>query len=123
MTNEKSVLVIGIVPELVDFSAMPHLNAEKVRTGIASQVASISEVGYAAQHVFIDLGETAEAVLRAKLAEQPFDCIVIGAGVRMPVHHLLFEKVINVVHEGAPRAKIGFNTNPNDTLAAVQRWA
>jgi hypothetical protein len=122
MSTQKSVLVIGLVPELVDFSAMPEMNAEKVRAGIISQVASIAERGYRAQHIFIDLGETAESVLKAKLAEQRFDCVVIGAGVRLPVHHLLFEKVINIVHEGAPQAKIGFNTTPGDTLAAVQRW-
>jgi hypothetical protein len=122
MTSNKSVLVIGLVPELVDFSNLPGMNAEKVRAGIASQVASINELGYRTKPLFIDLGETAESVLQATLAEQSFDCIVIGAGVRLPVHHLLFEKVINIVHEHAPTAKIGFNTNPGDTLAAVQRW-
>ena len=122
MTSNKSVLVVGLVPELVDFSGLPGMNAEKVRAGIAGQVASIAELGYRAQHVFIDLGETAESVLKAKLAEEAFDCIVIGAGVRLPAHHLLFEKVINIVHAQAPSAKIGFNTNPGDTLTAVQRW-
>ena len=122
MSAQKSVLVIGLVPELVDFSAMPEMNAEKVRAGITSQVASINELGYRGQHVYLDLGETAESVLQAKLAEQRFDCIVIGAGIRLPVHHLLFEKIINIVHEHAPQARIGFNTSPSDTLAAVRRW-
>jgi len=34
----------------------------------------------------------------------------------------LFEKLINVVHEGTPHAKTCFNTNPADTAEAVQRW-
>jgi hypothetical protein len=34
----------------------------------------------------------------------------------------LFEKILNLVHTLAPDAKICFNTNPSDTLEAVQRW-
>ena len=37
-------------------------------------------------------------------------------------YFLLFEKLINVVHEHAPRAKLCFNTNPGDTAEAVRRW-
>jgi hypothetical protein len=35
---------------------------------------------------------------------------------------LLFEKLVNVVHEQAPHTKIAFNTAPEDTAASVQRW-
>jgi hypothetical protein len=34
---------------------------------------------------------------------------------------LLFEKVINLVHRLAPQASICFNSNPADSVAAVQR--
>ena len=34
-----------------------------------------------------------------------------------------FERLVNAVHESAPRAKICFNTNPGDTAEAIQRWA
>jgi hypothetical protein len=34
----------------------------------------------------------------------------------------LFEKLINVVHQNAPTAKLCFNTKPSDTAEAVQRW-
>src|SRR5262245_59468321 len=37
-------------------------------------------------------------------------------------HFLLFEKLINVIHEHAPQAKICFNTLPSDTADAVKRW-
>jgi hypothetical protein len=48
---------------------------------------------------------------------------VIGAGVRtISTNFLLFEKVLNVVHEHAPQARICFNTGPFDTAQAVQRW-
>jgi hypothetical protein len=46
---------------------------------------------------------------------------MIGAGLRAPSQLLLFEKLINLVHERAPRAAICFNTSPADTVEAVQR--
>ena len=49
--------------------------------------------------------------------------MLIGAGIRvLPANFTLFERLINVVHEGAPGAKLCFNTNPNDTQEAVLRW-
>jgi hypothetical protein len=36
---------------------------------------------------------------------------------------VLFEKMINAVHQTAPpSSKICFNTNPGDTAEAVPRW-
>jgi len=35
---------------------------------------------------------------------------------------MLFEKLINVVHEHAPQAKLSFNQLPADVAEAVQRW-
>ncbi len=37
-------------------------------------------------------------------------------------HFLTFEKLVNVVHEHAPTARIAFNTGPTDSDAAVERW-
>src|ERR1035437_8033326 len=48
---------------------------------------------------------------------------VSRTGVRtIPSHFILFERLINVVHEHAPQAKLCFNTKPSDTAEAVQRW-
>ena len=70
-----------------------------------------------------DFGETAEAVVRRQLQQERYDCVMIGAGVRTnPNNFILFEKLINVVHEHAPQARLCFNTLPSDTAAAVQRW-
>jgi hypothetical protein len=54
----------------------------------------------------------------------PFVSIAtIGAGIRaLPEHTLLFERIINAVYQHAPAARLCFNTNPNDTVEAVQRW-
>ena len=67
-------------------------------------------------------GEIAEASVAAALEIKPYECVLIGAGVRaIGKNFLLFEKLINVVHQMAPQAKICFNTKPNDSIAAVQR--
>jgi hypothetical protein len=59
----------------------------------------------------IDFGETAEGVLRSRLEEKRFDCVLIEAGVRTnPSNFTLFEKLVNVVHEHAPQAKLCLNT-------------
>jgi len=61
--------------------------------------------------------------VQSQLKQKRWDCVMIGAGVRtVPSNFMLFEKLINVVHEHAPQAKICFNTMPNDTAAAVKRW-
>jgi ketopantoate hydroxymethyltransferase len=48
--------------------------------------------------------------------------VLIGAGLRAAPQLLLFEKLLNLVHEHAPRAKICFNTTPADSTEAVRRW-
>jgi hypothetical protein len=62
-------------------------------------------------------------VVRSQLEQKRFDCILIGAGVRTnPRNFMLFENLINVVHEHAPHARLCFNTLPSDTAEAVKRW-
>ena len=123
MREKKRVLVIGLEPTLVDFSHIPDMNAEKVMAGLKADQAKLNALGYDTQLCLTDLGRTAEAVVLQKLSESTFDCILIGAGIRtLPIHFLLFEKLINVVHQNAPEAKICFNTKPSDTAEAVQRW-
>lgn len=123
MEPSSSVLLIGLVPELVDFSGMPGMNAEKVHAGLAAERGRIQAAGFEAHQLLIDMGETAESVIRTKLAEREFAAVVLGAGLRLPPPHLIiFEKVINVVHANAPRAKIVFNTSPTDSLDALRRW-
>ena len=57
------------------------------------------------------------------LAGDAYDCVVIGAGVRLPPNRLvLFEAVVNAIHRAAPRAAIAFNTRPDDSGAAAPRW-
>lgn len=128
MTDKKSVLVIGLQPTLIDFSdpdyaPYPGMNAAKVLAVLEASEDRLKNLGYDVQMCLIDFGETAEAVVLDQLKQKRFDCILIGAGVRtIAGNFILFEKLINVVHEHAPQAKLCFNTNPNDTAEAVQRW-
>jgi len=123
MESKKRVLAIGLEPTLVDFSQIEDMNAEKVLAGLKADQAKLNALGYDTQVCLVDLGQTAEGVVSQKLSESKYDCIVIGAGIRtLPAHFLLFEKLINTVHQHAPEAKICFNTKPSDTAEAVQRW-
>jgi hypothetical protein len=71
-----------------------------------------------------DLGATAAATVTAALKANSYDCVLVGAGVRTaPEHFVLFESLVNTIHEHAPQAKFCFNSNPGDTAAAIQRWA
>jgi hypothetical protein len=117
------LLLIGIEPTLVDFSSMPGLDAATVSRNLRAQQQSLRDLGFDAAWCLTDLGTAAEAVVRAALAETSYDVVLIGAGIRvLPANFLLFERLINAVHEGAPRAKICFNTRPDDTQEAVLRW-
>ena len=126
MATHPPILLIGLIPELIDFAAvgMPQMNAGIIRRGLEAELARFQEAGFAPRQLLIDMGETAEAEIEKALREREYACIVIGAGLRAPPPHLvLFEKVLNVLHEHAPsRSRIAFNTSPADSLDAVRRW-
>jgi len=124
MTHDKKVLMIGLDPKVVDYAHLAvKLDEPTLRAGLAADEKRLRDLGYDARWLLIDRGETAEAVVLAALKEKTFDCVLIGAGIRtVPPLFLLFEKLVNVVHENAPNAKISFNTVPEDTAVSVQRW-
>jgi DNA-binding LacI/PurR family transcriptional regulator len=99
------------------------MDATKVLAGLKASEDELTSLGYSIDVCMTDFGDTAQAVVQRRLEQKRFDCIMIGAGVRTnPSNFLLFEKLINVVHEHAPTAKLCFNTLPSDTAAAVKRW-
>jgi hypothetical protein len=119
----KRVLAIGIEPALADYQAMPGLSPELVRNYIDAQLDRLRNLGFDVVSCLIDTGDTAEAVAAAALRSAAFDCVVIGAGLRLPPERLLlFEKIVNLVHALAPNTRICFNTTPADTAEAVRRW-
>jgi hypothetical protein len=120
---KKTVIAIGIDPVFVDYTALPQFTPEMFRSYIDAQIERVRGMGYDVTSCLIDLGDTAEAVTAEALKSGNFDCVLIGAGLRVPSERLLlFEKIINLIHRLAPKASICFNTTPADTAEAVQRW-
>jgi len=126
MVSKTRVLLVGLDPDIVDYSKspVPGLTAAKVRAAVEGDKAKLETVGYIVKSLYVDDGKTAEAALAAELSGGGYDCIMVGAGLRIvPPYFLLFEKLINVIHRYAPAStKICFNTNPSDTAHAVRRW-
>lgn len=118
----KSVLALGLDPALADLSEFPGLTPALVKAFIDAQLDRLRDLGYAVESCLVDAGDAAEAVVARRLQAQHFDCVMIGAGLRTPPLLLLFERLVNVIHEHAPRARICFNASPADTAEAVLRW-
>lgn len=119
----KRVLIVGVDPDLVDYSQLPGLNAETLRAILEGQKSILEALGCDVEWCFIDTGPTAQREVVTSLLAAQFNVVSIGAGVRLPPENmLLFERVINAVHHHAPEAKICFSVTANDTAAAVQRW-
>ena len=121
------VLVIGYAPEATDFSdpaVPPGLDEAKVAQGLEQDLRKMRERGWAAEHLSIraDDPQLREHILE-RLGTGRYDCIVIGAGVRLTVKHVpVFERVVNAVRQGAPTTPIAFNAAPDGSGEAAARW-
>jgi len=126
MAAKARVLLLGLDPDIVDYSKspVPGLTAAKVRAAVEGDTAKLEALGYSVTSLYVDDGKTAEAALTAELSKSGYDCILVGAGLRLvPPYFLLFEKLMNVIHRhAAALTKICFNTNPSDRADAVRRW-
>ena len=122
----KRILLIGIDPKTIDFSSpdlVPGLTIEKVEMGMKTELEKLDGLGYKTEVFLFGLKETDVSKLIRHLKNAKYDGIVIGAGVRVPQNtFILFERIINAVHENARESKIMFNTLPTNTAEAVQRW-
>jgi hypothetical protein len=122
----KRVVLIGLDPAKVEFSdpaLPPGMTAEKIHAGVKLALADFAARGWHAQNCFINTDETAVPTVEDCLAAHDHDCVVIGAGLRLPPSRLiLFEAVVNAIHRAAPHAAIAFNTRPEDSGAAAARW-
>ena len=119
------ILLVGLDPDSVDYSdpaLPPGMNAEKVRAGIAVAVRQFAERGWESDVGYIYADETAGPAVAALLRSAHYDCVVIGAGVRLPPRHLaLLEVLIHTIRHAAPAAAIAFNTRPDDSAVAAAR--
>lgn len=120
------VLYVGQDPATVDFSdpaLPPGMSAEKILAGIDLSLRQMRERGWQADFCSVKPDDTAGREVESALTGGGVDCVVIGAGLRVPPPSLaLFERVLNAVHRAAPEAAIAFNTTPDDTADAVARW-
>lgn len=122
----KTVLIIGMNPYTIDYNTpeIPKgLTPEMVEQGTNAMLEKLTGMGYPAEKFFIDNGTTDLSGLIRQLQSNTYGGIVIGNGIRsLTANFLLFEQLINIVHEHAPKSKIIFNTLPTDTDQAVKRW-
>ncbi|WP_407330653.1 hypothetical protein [Enterovibrio sp. 27052020O] len=121
--SDKKIALFGWHPDVVNYDKWPDMNAEKLRAMLEADRDKLIALGYDVTLHYIRDGETAYQAATEALQGQPYDCVLIGAGVRRDdSHFLVFEKLVNAVHKAAPQATICFNTNPTDTADAVKRW-
>jgi hypothetical protein len=120
------VLLVGLQPEAVDYSdpaLPPGMDAKKIQAGIEQGLKKITDRGWQADTCLIQPDATAGPAVERRLGATTYDCVVIGAGVRLPPKNLfLFETIVNTVHKAAPKTSIAFNTVPEDSADAAARW-
>jgi hypothetical protein len=112
------VLVIGLDPYRVPGPWDPKPVADDIEVGRARFLEH--GVGAAFCLVGLDGSDDVSAIVTAALRAQPWECVVIGGGVRHDDR--LFEQVINLVHRHASNAAIAFNATPAGTFDAAARW-
>ena len=124
--HTQRVLFIGQQPETVDFSdpaLPPGFDAAKIHAGIAIGMQQMVNRGWEADLCLVQPDASATEAVRQRLAGTAYDAVVIGGGIRIPPKSLLlFERLVNAVHQAAPAAAIAFNTTPQDTADAAARW-
>lgn len=118
-----TLLTVGLDPSVVDYSKWPGLTREKLEAGSARLEEELRKLGYKQSYCLVDGGPDSVARVVKALQELRPDRVLIGSGIRLDADlFLLFEQVINAVHEHAPQARILFNSGA-DSLEAIHRWA
>ncbi len=111
------VLVIGFDP-----AAVPDVDAAAVAPAFEHARRRAADEGIELVECLIALDDSADADLDAALRRGPWDCVVIGGGMRKPDAVVeLFEYVVNLVVRLAPSAMLAFNTSPADTVESALR--
>ncbi|WP_118975709.1 hypothetical protein [Taibaiella koreensis] len=119
----RKILLIGIDPSLIDFgNSTSGRTPESINAARDKIQEELDALGFEVHHCIVDLGATAVAQVKEVLENDKFDSIMIGGAVRaLPQHTILFEEIINLIHQKAPASRICFNTGPETTVAAILR--
>jgi hypothetical protein len=115
------VLVIGLDPYRVPGPWDPQPVVDAIAVGLARFAAH--GVGVETCLFGLDGSDDVAAVVGAALAARPWECVVVGGGVRRSEEDLgLLEQVLNLIRRNAPDAAIAFNSTPANTFEAAARW-
>jgi hypothetical protein len=96
-----------------------------VATAIRKSTARFVEQGIDVENCLfgLDGSDDIESVVTTALRAGPWECVVVGGGVRKREDLLeLFETLVNLVRQHAPGAAIVFNRTPADLVESVHRW-
>jgi hypothetical protein len=118
------ILLVGYVPETVDFSdpdLPPGMTVEKVHAGIAVAVKQFAERGWESDLCYIRPDETAAPTVERQLGSTRYDCVVIGGGVRLPRKGLYLVRSRHQRGRQAARRGDCLNTRPDDSADAAAR--
>ncbi|MFT3697842.1 MAG: hypothetical protein QM831_32175 [Kofleriaceae bacterium] len=116
----KQVLIIGFDPaQIPGYDPAPVLAAFKA----SDQLFEAAKVGYRWCTFGLDPDAALTAIEQCFAANETYDCIIIGGGIRKPDDCVaLFEKIVAKLRELAPTTPFAFNTNPTTCLDAALRW-
>ena len=112
--------MIGLDPHRVPGPWDPEPVAQAIEEGL--QRFAEHAVGVETCLVGLDGSDDVTAVVAAALRARPWECVVIGGGVRGDDLLELFEQIVDLVRRHAPQAAIAFNSTPADTFDAAARW-
>ena len=118
--SDLNVLVIGLDPYRVPGPWDPKPVADAIEIGMAA----LADRGFHAEACLLGLdgSDDVEARVTVALQARPWDCVVVGGGIREPEEQLeLFESIINLICRHAPQAAIAFNHTPHDLADAAAR--
>ena len=114
------VLVIGLDPYRVPGPWNPKPVADAIEIGMTA----LADRGFHAETCLVGLdgSDNIQARITVGLQARPWDCVVVGGGIRTPEEQLeLFESIINLIRRHAPQAAIAFNHTPHDLADAAAR--
>jgi hypothetical protein len=94
-----------------------------MRAVLDQELARFGDHAIDASMVLLTFDEPAEIALVPALSGRDWDVVVIGGGIRKTDPLVsLFEQVVSLVRQHAPKAAIAFNTSGADSVEAAKRW-
>lgn len=118
-SDEPRVLVLGLDPTRVPGPWDPAPVVRRIEAGMAQF--ERHGVAVASCLVGLDGSDDVPAVFEEAIASHPWECVVVGGGLRDPDLLDVLETVLNLIRRRAPQAAIAFNATPEDTYAAAAR--